>query len=43
MSYDFQGAGDVPQLEEYKIRLAKQLLRSCFYQEEKKETYDMLR
>jgi hypothetical protein len=43
MSYDFNGTGEIPTLQEFKIRLAKQMLRSAFYQDEEKETFDMLR
>ena len=43
MCYDFQGTGEVPDLEDFKIRLAKQLMRSSFFQDEVKEDFDMLR
>ena len=43
MSYDFKGTGEIPNLQDFKIRLAKHLLRSSFYQDEEKETFDMLR
>lgn len=43
MNYNFQEVGEIPQLEDYKVRLAKQMLRSCFFQDEIKEEFDMLR
>ena len=46
MIYDFKkddGDIPVPSLEDYKKRLASQLLRSAFFQDEAKEDFDMLR
>ena len=43
MSYDFQQGGDIPTLAEYKLRLVRQMFRSAFFQDEKKEQFDMLR
>ena len=44
--YDFERGSEeieVPELQEFKTRLAKQMLRSSFFQHEKKEDFDMLR
>ena len=43
MQYNFQEDGDLATLEDYKIRLARQMLRSAFFQDEVKEDFDMLR
>ena len=43
MSYNFKGSGEIPQLEDFKLRLARQMLRSAFFQDEIKEEFDMLR
>ena len=45
MQYDFRGADEcgVQKLEDFKLRLVRQMLRSSFFQDEKKEDFDMLR
>ena len=45
MIYSFkeEDEEDVPDLEEYKTRLAAQMLRSAFFQNEKKENFSMTR
>ena len=44
MKYDFkQPTGEIESLEDYKIRLAKQMLLNVFFQDEKKQEFDMLR
>ena len=45
MIYNFEKEDeeDVPDLEEYKTRLAAQMLRSAFFQNEKKENFSMTR
>ena len=45
MVYDFDQADTptVPTLADFKIRLARQMIRSAFFQDVKKEDFDMLR
>ena len=43
MKFDFTGAGEIPQLDEFKLRLVRQMLRGCYFQDERKEEFDMLR
>ena len=44
MKYDFQQpAGEIESLEIFKMRLAKQMLLNAFFQDEKKQEFDMLR
>jgi hypothetical protein len=44
MKYDFeQPSGEVESLEDYKMRLARQMLLNAFFQDEKKQEFNMLR
>ena len=43
MIYDFEEHTEIPDLEEFKERMAMQLIRSSFFQEEQKENIDMIR
>ena len=41
--YDFESTEDIPSLEDFKIRMLKQMLRSSFFQNERKEIINMLK
>ena len=42
MKYDFQQpAGEIESLEIFKMRLAKQMLLNAFFQDEKKQEFDI--
>ena len=41
--YDFESTKDIPSLEDFKIRMLKQMLRSSFFQNERKEIINMLK
>ena len=45
MKYDFQHHDqvEVEDLEDFKLRLVKQMLLNTFFQDEKKQDFDMLR
>ena len=43
MVYDFQQNDEIPSLESFKVRLARQMMRSAFFQHEPKEAFDMLK
>ena len=41
--YDFDSTEDVPSLYDFKTRLARQMLRSSFFQNEEKEKFNMVK
>ena len=44
MKFDFEASDQtVPTLEDFKLMLVKQVLLNSFFQEEKKQDFDMLR
>lgn len=44
MKFDFDASDQtIPTLEEFKLMVAKQVLLNSFFQEEKKQDFDMLR